>query len=106
VDGTLADVRRAHGVQQVALALEGGAHNGITRVLQDRTLVTRIDDSNQVIELDLAPAADPQRLLRALIDAGAVVQRFELVQPSLHRVFVDRVSALSPNGEAMEAVHA
>jgi len=106
VDGTLADVRRAHGVQQVALALEGGAHNGIARVLQDRTLVTRIDDSNQVIELDLAPAADPQRLLRALIEAGAVVQRFELVQPSLHRVFVDRVSALSPNGDAMGAVHA
>ena len=99
VDGTLADVRRAHGVQQVALALEGGSHNGVSRVLADRTLVARVDDSNQMMELDLAPKADPQQLLRALIEAGAIVQRFELVQPSLHRVFVDRVSALSSNGE-------
>jgi len=106
VDGTLAEVRRAHGVRQVALALEGGSHNGVSRVLQDRTLVSRVDDSNQVIELDLAPSADPQRLLRALIEAGAVVQRFELVQPSLHRVFVDRVSALGSNGNVAGGANA
>ncbi|HKV50684.1 MAG TPA: ATP-binding cassette domain-containing protein [Gemmatimonadaceae bacterium] len=100
VDGTLAEVRRAHGIQQVALAVDGGAHDRVARVLEDRTLVQRVDDSNQVIDVDLTPNADPQRLLRALIDAGAIVQRFELVQPSLHRVFVDRVSALKPNGGA------
>ncbi|HEY7893801.1 MAG TPA: ATP-binding cassette domain-containing protein [Gemmatimonadaceae bacterium] len=106
VDGTLAEVRRAHGVQQVALALDGGARDRVARVLEDRTLVTRVDDSNQVIDVDLAPNADPQRLLRALLDAGAIVQRFELVQPSLHRVFVDRVSALQPNGDSMGGAHA
>jgi len=106
VDGTLAEVRRAHGVQQVALAFDGGAHDGVARVLEDRTLVQRVDDSNQAIDVDLAPNADPQRLLRALIDAGAIVQRFELVQPSLHRVFVDRVSAAKPNGESMGGVNA
>jgi ABC-2 type transport system ATP-binding protein len=73
-------------------------------VLHDASLVQRVDDSNQVLELDLAPAADPQLLLRRLIDAGAVVQRFELVQPSLHRVFVDRVSAAQL--EHAEATHA
>ncbi len=106
VDGTLAEVRRAHGIRQVALALDGGARDGVARVLEDRTLVQRVDDSNQVIDVDLAPNADPQRLLRALIDAGAIVQRFELVQPSLHRVFVDRVSALQPNGQSMAGAHA
>ena len=98
VDGTLAEVRQAHGIRQVALAFEGGADGPTARVLRDPAFVQHVDDSNQVIEVDLAPSADPQRLLRALIDAGAIVQRFELVQPSLHRVFVDRVSALTPNG--------
>jgi ABC-2 type transport system ATP-binding protein len=106
VDGTLAEVRRAHGLRQVALSLDGdeGAREGVQRVLHDASLVQRVDDSNQVLELDLAPAADPQLLLRRLIDAGAVVQRFELVQPSLHRVFVDRVSAAQL--EHAEATHA
>ena len=32
-------------------------------------------------------------LLRRLIDAGADIQRFELVRPSLHQIFLQRVGA-------------
>jgi ABC-2 type transport system ATP-binding protein len=32
-------------------------------------------------------------LLRRLVDAGAVVERFEKVQPSLHQIFLQKVGA-------------
>jgi ABC-2 type transport system ATP-binding protein len=32
-------------------------------------------------------------LLRRLIESGARIERFELVQPSLHQIFIERVGA-------------
>ena len=62
-------------------------------VLADPRLVARADDQNRFVELELAPGADPQALLRALVAAGAAITRFELVQPSLHQIFLERVGA-------------
>ena len=45
------------------------------------------------IELELAPGADSQVLLRRLLEAGAKIERFELMQPSLHQIFLQRVGA-------------
>ena len=52
-----------------------------------------MDDNNRFFEIELAPGADAQRLLQRLVGAGAAVQRFELIQPSLHQIFLDRVGA-------------
>jgi ABC-2 type transport system ATP-binding protein len=52
-----------------------------------------MDDSNRFFELELAPGADPQILLRRLMEAGASIQRFELVRPSLHQIFIQKVGA-------------
>jgi ABC-2 type transport system ATP-binding protein len=41
----------------------------------------------------MAPGADPQVLLRRIVDAGARVERFELMRPSLHQIFLQRVGA-------------
>jgi ABC-2 type transport system ATP-binding protein len=93
LDGSVADVKTAAGGRNVALTLGGGAHNGVAAVLGDRQLVTRFDDNNQFFDVELAPAADSQALLHRLIDAGAMIERFELVQPSLHQIFLQRVGA-------------
>jgi ABC-2 type transport system ATP-binding protein len=93
LDGPVHDVKRQHGGRHVALALSGGAANGVASILGDRSLVTRMDDSNRSFELELAPDADPQRLLRRLVEAGASIERFELVQPSLHQIFLQKVGA-------------
>jgi ABC-2 type transport system ATP-binding protein len=37
--------------------------------------------------------ADPQTLLKRVMETGARVQRFERVQPSLHQIFLERVGA-------------
>ena len=88
---------RAHGGRTVALGLDRAATNGagaaVDAVLADRALVARADDQNRFLEVELALGADPQHLLRALVMAGASVTRFELVQPSLHQIFLERVGA-------------
>ncbi|HXT14749.1 MAG TPA: ATP-binding cassette domain-containing protein [Gemmatimonadaceae bacterium] len=93
LDGTVAGVKGAAGRRNIALALAGGAQNGVGAVLHDPQLVSKLDDTNNYFELELAPNADAQVLLRRLIDAGANIERFELVQPSLHQIFLQRVGA-------------
>src|SRR3954470_23756295 len=81
LDGTVAGVKGAAGRRNIALALSGGAHNGVGEILRDSQLVSKVDDTNNFFELELAPGADAQVLLRRLVDAGASIERFELVQP-------------------------
>jgi len=92
LDGGLTEVKSRHGGRFVALALADGAA-AATPVLRDPALVKRADDSNRTLEVELAPGAEPQTLLERLVDAGARIDRFELVQPSLHRIFLDAVGA-------------
>ena len=93
LDGTVAGVKQQAGARNIALALTDGAHNGLAEVLHDKTLIQKVDDTNNYFELQLAPQADAQVLLRRLIDAGASIERFELMQPSLHQIFLQRVGA-------------
>jgi ABC-2 type transport system ATP-binding protein len=93
LDGPVAAVKSEHGGRHVALAVDGAADNGVAHVLGDRSLVHRVDDQNRYFEIELAPGASPQELLRRLVSAGAAISRFELVQPSLHQIFLDRVGA-------------
>ncbi|MDB4900277.1 MAG: transporter related protein [Gemmatimonadetes bacterium] len=93
LDGAVSDVKAAHGSKVVALAVGGDARTLIGDVLADRTLVARVDEQNRFYEINLAPGADPQRLLQRVIDTGAPIHRFELVQPSLHQIFLEKVGA-------------
>ena len=93
LDGSLAQVRQEHGGRNIALALAAEAVGGLGAVLRDPQLVKRLDTNNRFYEIELAPRADAQALLRRLIDAGAAIERFEIVQPSLHQIFLERVGA-------------
>ena len=93
LDGELADIKAERGGRHVALTLDGGATNGVGAVLEDASLVRRVDESNRSLEVELAAGADPSELLRRLVAADATINRFELVQPSLHRIFVEQVGA-------------
>ena len=101
LDGQVTDVRTSSGRRNVALTLIGDAssgggrpsENGVGHVLNDTRLVRRFDDNNRYFEIELAPGADAQVLLRRLVDAGANIERFELVLPSLHQIFIERVGA-------------
>lgn len=109
LDGALTDIKRQAALaDRVALALADRAP--AAAVLADRGLVRaerppRPGDTADC-ELDLAPGATPDALLRALVASGASVRKFELVTPTLHQIFVDRVghdeaaiAARNPGGE-------
>jgi ABC-2 type transport system ATP-binding protein len=97
LDGGVQEVKQAHGGRHVALGLDRAAMNGaapaVSAVLDDRTLVAHVDDQNRYLEIELAPGAGAQQLLQRLVAAGAPITRFELVQPSLHQIFLDKVGA-------------
>ena len=93
LDGPVTAVKAAHGGRVIALAVGGESLPDIAHILADRTLVSRVDDQNRFYEINLAPGADPQRLLQRVVETGAAIQRFELVQPSLHQIFLERVGA-------------
>ncbi len=93
LDGTVIGVKSEHNKRNIALALAGDPSPGVSAVLTDRSLVSRMDDNNRFFELEMATGGDPQLLLQRLVGAGAAVQRFELIQPSLHQIFLDKVGA-------------
>src|ERR1051325_8373429 len=93
LDGNVTEVKEEHGQRNVALALDGNGVADVSAILRDHSLVRRADDSNRFFEIELAPGADPQALLRRIVESGAAVQRFEMIQPSLHQIFLQKVGA-------------
>jgi ABC-2 type transport system ATP-binding protein len=93
LDGAVASVKMTYGDRHVVVVLSNGTGPGVAEVLRDRSLVARYDDSNRTLDIDLAARASAQELLARLVSTGASIERFELVRPSLHRIFLDRVGA-------------
>jgi ABC-2 type transport system ATP-binding protein len=101
VDGSLADVKRADGDRHVALAFNRN-REAAARVLADRSLVARTDDYGASAEVTLAPHANGDALLEALLGAGVGISRFELVEPSLQSIFIAKVGADAATAPALE----
>jgi len=87
LEGSIREVKRSFGRNAVALRVVGG-----DEVLADRTLVSKLDHHSDGVEALLAEGADAQQLLKRLMDAGSVVERFEMIEPSLHDIFVAKVT--------------
>jgi ABC-2 type transport system ATP-binding protein len=85
LDGSVAEVKRDHGRNALALAYEGDAS-----FLPRLPGVTVISDSGRYAELRLEDGADPQAVLREAA-ARLRVSRFLTLEPSLHDIFVARV---------------
>jgi ABC-2 type transport system ATP-binding protein len=87
LDGSLREIKRSFGRNSVALRVEGS--NGI---LDDSSLVSRVEQHSDEVEALLAPGASAQELLRKLVTAGATVSKFEMIEPSLNDIFIAKVS--------------
>jgi ABC-2 type transport system ATP-binding protein len=85
LDGSVAEVKAGHGKNTVVLAYDGdgdflGALPGVANVT----------DFGQYVEVRLQDGTDPQPLLREAV-ARLRLRRFEIVEPSLHDIFVETV---------------
>jgi len=86
LDGKLRDIKRSFSRNAVALQFEGG--DGL---LNDPELIANIRQDGEDTEVLLVPGASPQTLLKRLVDSGVSVSKFELVEPSLHDIFIEKV---------------
>ena len=86
LDGRLREIRRSFSRNAVALQFDGG--DGL---LNDPALVANIRQNGDDFEILLVPGENPQTLLKRLVDAGVNVTKFELVEPSLHDIFIEKV---------------
>jgi ABC-2 type transport system ATP-binding protein len=99
VDGPLADVKRGHGGSHVVVAVERGTP-AVEAVFGDGRLVAAADTYGNYAELELATGADPQELLQRLVGARARVTRFEVAEPTLHKIFLDLVGPAAATAPA------
>jgi ABC-2 type transport system ATP-binding protein len=86
LDGRMREIRRSFSRNAVALQFEGG-----DGVLNDASLVANTRQNGDDTEALLATDANPQTLLKRLIESGAVIRKFELVEPTLHDIFIAKV---------------
>ena len=87
LDGSLREIKKSFGRNAVALRMEGS--NGI---LNDPNLVGSVRTHSDELEVLLAPGATAQQFLRKLVDSGANVSKFEMIEPSLHDIFIEKVT--------------
>jgi len=86
-EGSIREVKRSFGRDSVALRMEGG-----DAILEDRQLVSNVERHSDEVEVLLVEGVSPQELLKRLIVAGAYVEKFEMIEPSLHDIFIAQVS--------------
>jgi ABC-2 type transport system ATP-binding protein len=94
LDGTLREIKSSFGHNRVALRMEGG-----DAVLADDHLVAKVAKHSDEIEALLIEGANAQELLHRLIATGARITKFELIEPSLNDIFLEKVKT---DGDRME----
>jgi len=87
LEGSIREVKRSFSRNAVALRLAGDES-----VLEDPSLVSKVERHSDGIEALLAEGATPQMLLKELLAAGTVIERFEMIEPSLHDIFIEKVT--------------
>jgi ABC-2 type transport system ATP-binding protein len=87
LSGSLAKVKEGFGRNSVLLEYQGDG-----AFLAGLPGVARIDEYGSYSEIRLDPGADPQTLFRGV--AGRLtVTKFEVVAPTLHNIFIEKVGA-------------
>ncbi len=81
------------GPGRVSIVFGGDGRDRAQSILADPSLVGRLDDNGQQVEIDLAPNATSQRLLAALVASEVEIVKFDRSEASLHRIFLERVGA-------------
>lgn len=100
LDGTLAAVRAESGRKDVTIVFDGD------RGWLGHPSVESLTDHGRRAEVRLREGADAQDLLRAAVDAGARIERFEIAEPSLREIFLERAGARGLPATELEVARA
>lgn len=86
IGGTLRQVKEGFGKNLIALRCIGGE-----KVLGDNSLIAKVTEHADEMEIELAGKIDSQMLLKKLLESGAVISKFEQIEPSLNDIFIEKV---------------
>src|SRR6476660_6515332 len=87
LDGSLREIKSSFGHNAIAVRASGG-----DGVLDDPALVSKVVHHADETQALLAPGADAQVLLKRLVNSGATIEKFEMVEPSLNDIFITKVT--------------
>jgi len=85
--GDLRAIKKSYGKNTVRIE-----YTGDDNFLDLPDLVEKLNHYGMVVEAKLRPGADPQEILKAAVARGVRLTRFELVEPPLHDIFIEKVS--------------
>ncbi len=84
--GSLSEIKRSYGTDSVHVRYSGDGS-----FIKEIRGVRSLDDYGNYVEIKLARDADPSGLLREICSRVAVT-RFEVVEPSLNSIFIEKVT--------------
>ncbi len=95
LDGRVAEVKAAAGRLDLAIRFDGDSG-----FLDAPELVRSVSDHGRYVEVRLVEGADPQALLQRAVESGVRIYRFELIEPSLREIFLDKAGHRTSSGQA------
>ncbi len=87
LDGDLKEIKKAYGKNTIRIEYTGDGD-----FLNLTGLIENVNRYGAVVEVKLKPQADPQEILKAAVAGGARLSRFELMEPPLNDIFIEKVS--------------
>ena len=86
LDGDLRAIKQSYGKTTVHVEFTG-PDSFLTH-----PAIAAVDRFATGVEAKLKPGADPQEILKAAVQAGAQITRFELLEPSLNEIFIEKTA--------------
>ena len=85
--GDLRAIKQSYGKNTLRIEYAGNGD-----FLDRPDLVEKVNHFGALVEAKLRPGADPQEILKAAVARGVRISRFELAEPPLHDIFIEKVS--------------
>ncbi len=86
LDGELRAIKKSFGKNTVRIEFTGNDD-----FLNLPAVIANVNRHGAVVEAKLRPGADAQEILRAAVARGVEISRFELVEPPLNDIFIEKV---------------
>jgi ABC-2 type transport system ATP-binding protein len=88
LDGELAAIKQSYGKNTLRIQYSGNGD-----FLNLPSLIESANHFGATVEVKLRPGADPQEILKLAVERGVRISRFELIEPPLNDIFIEKVSA-------------
>jgi ABC-2 type transport system ATP-binding protein len=86
LSGELRAIKQSYGKNTLRIGYSGDGN-----FLDMPELIEKVNHYGAVTEAKLKTGADPQEILKAAVGRGVRISRFELVEPPLNDIFIEKV---------------